>query len=97
MQKEINSANPRLPVHIFGVNETGQESGNGDMCFGRVLPWLQDTADQNVWGRWAVRWRDVVVLDVENSVRQVYNLTTYDLSKPENYATLKTILLDAAR
>jgi len=28
-----------------------------------VLPWLQDTVEQNVWTRWRVTYRDVRVLD----------------------------------
>ena len=60
MQGEIDAAGPPTPVRILGVNPAGYASGNAAMCQGRVLPWLQDTAQQDVWGSWQVTWRDVV-------------------------------------
>lgn len=66
------------------------------MTAGRTLPWLQDTQGQNVWEEWSVIWRDVVILDPQNNVRGVFNLTEHDLGMPANYAALKKMLLDAA-
>lgn len=66
------------------------------MTDGRTLPWLQDTQGQNVWEEWAVIWRDVVILDTQNNVRGIYNLTEHDLGIPANRAALKKMLLDAA-
>jgi hypothetical protein len=97
MQAEIVAAHPAKTVRILGLNAVGQEIDNALMCSGRVLPWLQDTAQQNVWGSWNVTWRDVFVLDTQNRVKRIYNLTTYDLAVPANYDTLKNILLNAAR
>ena len=78
------------------MNYAGQESGNASITNGRDLPWLQDTTEANVVASWAVTYRDLVVLDDDNEVFSVYNLTSHDLSNPDNYATLKAILLDAA-
>jgi hypothetical protein len=71
------------------------------------LPWLQDTAEVDVWDAWRVDllrptapgvvWRDVIVLDVHNHPIAVYNLTEHNLAIPSNYEALKTILRDAAR
>jgi hypothetical protein len=97
MQQEINAESTARPVHILGLNAVGYESGNADICRGRSIPWLQDTAQQNVWGRWNVTWRDVIVLDPDNSVIHIYNLTQHSLSDSANYANLKNILLQAAR
>lgn len=97
MQAEIDTANPATPVRIFGVNAAGEESGNDAFCQGRLLPWLQDTAQQNVWGDWQVTWRDVVILDKENRTIQVYNLTSHNLANTAYYEELRNILLDAAR
>jgi hypothetical protein len=97
MQAEIVAAHPAKTVRVLGVNAVGQESDNALMCSGRVLPWLQDTAQQNVWGSWNVTWRDVFVLDTQNRVKRIYNLTDYDLAIPANYDTLKSILLNAAK
>jgi len=97
MQKDIEAAQPPTPVQILGVNAAGEEAGNDIICAGRFLPWLQDTLEQNVWGAWHVTWRDVVILDRENRVLHVYNLTTHDLANPTNYAALRDLLLGAAR
>jgi len=83
-------------IRIAGVNAPELAAGNPGMVEGRVLPWLQDTKAVNAWGLWQVDFRDVIVLDDENKVVAIYNLTTYDLGKPENYVALRNILLGAA-
>ena len=97
MQREIDAAHPPKPIHILGINAAGQESDNELMCQGRVLPWLQDTTSQRVWDSWQVTWRDVVVLDPENKVIRIYNLTEHNLGAAANYTELRNILLLAAQ
>ncbi|MBI5837516.1 MAG: hypothetical protein HZB25_09750 [Candidatus Eisenbacteria bacterium] len=97
MQAEINAAHPAKVVRLLGVNAEGAESANAAMCEGRVLPWLQDTAQAAVWAGWAVTYRDVVILGTDNVRLSVHNLTEHDLSDTTNYNTLKATLLDAAR
>ena len=63
------------------MNEVGHESANDTMTEGRDIAWLQDTPDQNAWGVWAVRYRDVIVLDPEGTVVGVVNLTDFDLGE----------------
>lgn len=96
MQTELEMEDLAREVRILGVNSKGAEAGNSSVCEGRDLPWLQDTADEDVWGLWAVTYRDVVVADHENRVFAVYNLTEHDLTNPANYEALKAILRDAA-
>ena len=84
------------PIRILGVNKAGEEADNALVCQGRTLPWLQDTPAVNVWGSWRVTWRDVVVLDADNKIVRVYNLTDNDLHDPANYAELRGILVGAA-
>jgi hypothetical protein len=67
------------------------------MTAGRTLPWLQDTAQETVSARWNVTFRDFRILDSQNRVQAVFNLTDHDLSVPTNRVTLKQMLLDAAR
>ena len=93
MQGEIDADSTARAVQILGVNAAGQESGNADMCAGRTTPWLQDTAEVQVWNSWAVTWRDVVILDAENKVIAIYNLTEHRLEDADNYAALKNLLL----
>ena len=99
MQHEFDALPDSLglsPISILGVNETGQESENALICQGRTIPWLQDNPTQNAWGNWHVNWRDVVVLDGENHVIAVYNLTSYNLADPANYTYLRDLLVQAA-
>jgi hypothetical protein len=83
-------------VHLAGVNNSGEQAGNAKMCDGRTLPWLQDTPTAHVWRSWQVTERDVVVLDADNKIIHVYNLTDHNLGVAANYAELRGILLTAA-
>ena len=66
------------------------------MTADRVLPWLQPETGEDVWALWEVVYRDVVILGPGNEHLGSFNLTTNDLSDPENYAALKDQLLEAA-
>jgi hypothetical protein len=96
MQTDIDAAHPHLPVHICGVNQAGQESGNAEVCTGRTIPWLQETADHPCWTPWHVTYRDVVILDPQNRRAGVFNLTEHDLSVPANYDSLRAMILRVA-
>ena len=43
-----------------------------------------------------MEYRDVIIVDADNVVYAVYNLTDYDLSDDDNYAALKALFLEAA-
>jgi hypothetical protein len=85
-----------MEVHILGVNGIGHESGNADTYAGRTTPWLQDVLGVDVWTAWAVTYRDVLILDENNVVVGVYNLTSNDLGIPDNYNALRGLLVSAA-
>jgi len=85
-----------IPIRILGVNASGEAAGNAAMCAGRVLPWLQDQKPPDAWHLWQADFRDVIVLDDENKVVSIYNLTIHNLTDSTNYAQLRTILLTAA-
>lgn len=96
MQAEFDATVPELKIELLGVNGAGHESGVALMTEGRTIPLLQDTAEADVWGLWAVTYRDVVILDRENVPYGVFNLTEHDLANMAEYAALKGMLLDAA-
>jgi hypothetical protein len=96
MQGELDAIDTARPIRLLGINEAGQESGNSVIVVGRTIPWLQDTESEDVWAKWKVTYRDVVVLDPENRVAGVYNLTEHDLNVPANYDSLKALLLRVA-
>ncbi|MCC6526148.1 MAG: hypothetical protein IT373_26105 [Polyangiaceae bacterium] len=94
MQQELAAAG--LPVDILGVNAAGLEAGNAGVTAGRTLPWLQDTVAVDAWHDWNVTWRDCVILDGNNQVVTVYNLTVHNLADPASYAELRTLFEAAA-
>jgi len=96
MQDELIAENPGTIIRLLGCNQMGAEGGVPGMTNARDLPLTQDTLAENVWVDWAVTYRDVVVLDVDNIPVAVYNLTANDLANPVNYAALKQILKTAA-
>ena len=96
MQAELRAQRPDLEIEIHGINAPGHEPGNAQVCAGRVLPWLQDTFADDVWGSWQVTFRDCIVLDEDNKVLEIFNLTVHSLGVPEDYQELKDILIQAA-
>jgi len=96
MQAELDAASPAVPIHLFGVNMPGNEAGVPDMILGNTIGLLQDTVTDDVSTQWGVTYRDVYLLDQNNQVVEVYNLTTYNLDDPANYAYLRDRLLAIA-
>jgi hypothetical protein len=96
MQSEIDGLATTRPIRILGINAAGLESANSLMVAGRTIPWLQDTAAQDVWSQWKVTYRDVVILDSDNKVAGIYNLTDHDLAIAANYNALKSLLVKVA-
>ena len=81
---------------IHTVNYTGM-AGLPDLFNVSTLPGLQDDSAAMVWSNWGVAYRDVYILDANNEVSSVYNLTTYGLSSSANYQALHDLFLSAAQ
>ena len=96
MQKDLNQETTKRPIIILGINQFGKADGNPTITSDRDLPWLQDTATDDVWNLWVHEYRDVVILDAENKRVGLMGLTKSPLSNDENYARLKQMFLDAA-
>ena len=97
MQVELDTQYPGLEIDIIGVNEVGHESGNESICDGRDLPWLQDLSSTDWWGTWAPTYRDVIILDKNGELADVFNLTDKDIDGNDaNYVELETLLIDLA-
>ncbi len=84
-----------VPVTLYGVNGVGFESGNATFTDGRDIGLLQDTAQVEAWRLWNPVYRDVVILNGDNEVVGVYNLTVNNLGVAENYEALTQLLIDA--
>ena len=96
MQKELEPGQDEGRIQILGVNRAGQEAANASVTDGQDLPWLQETAEVDVWAAWQIAYRDVVIVGPDNRVVEVFNLTRKDLGIAENYAALKDLLLHAS-
>jgi hypothetical protein len=98
LQDEIDALGgvPRLDVSLLGINGIGDESGNASITSGRDIPWLQDVEAYQAWTTWGITYRDVVILDEDNVVVDVYNLTAHSLADTNNYNALRGMLLEAA-
>ena len=96
MQADLEKEHPGIAISLLAINAEGYESGMPDIAKVGDLPVLQDTKKAGVWDRWGAEWRDVIVLNGDNEVVAVYNLTTYDLSDPDHYAELEALLVGAA-
>jgi hypothetical protein len=51
----------------------------------------------DVWHSWDVEYRDVIVLDRDNQLAGVYNLTNHDLTIPAHRQELLELLLEVAQ
>ena len=96
MQKDIEAETWSTTVQIHGVNAAGLESGNAVTCQGRTTPWLQDTAAAQVYQKWEVTYRDVIIVNQDNEAVAAYNLTSHNLAVQANYDELKALLQQAA-
>ena len=72
MQAEVDAQQTLRAIQILGVNAIGRESGNEGTIDGRVIPWLQPSAGEDVWALWEVVYRDVVILGPGNEQLGVF-------------------------
>lgn len=103
LQAELEASYPILDIQIVGINEAGgYDVANDQMTSGRSLPWLQDVDNDgnqvsDVWyDSWDVTYRDVVIVNGQSEMVDVYNLTVNDLQQPADYAAMRDKLIDAA-
>ena len=54
------------------------------------------SAEDSIWEQWESQWRDFYILNKENELIEIYNLTEHNLNDPQNYQELKQKLIDAA-
>ena len=95
MQNDSALAGLAREVHILGVNGIGHQADNATICAGRTLPWLQDVPGVDVWTSWQVAYRDVIILNADNEITAVFNLTDQDLGDPTHYDALRDLLVQS--
>ncbi len=79
-------------IYILGINESGFEIANEQVTEGRDIPWLQDHDDVLMWSEWGVQYRDVLIFDESLTMREVINLSRFDLRDESNYSSMITTL-----
>lgn len=82
-------------MDIIVVNAIGYDAGNATLFGVTTLPVVQDDLVANAWTNWGAVWRDLYILDRTNHVTAVYNLTTYNLGDPANYAAAYDLFVAA--
>ena len=106
MQAELQAEYPQYDIDILAINQIGNGSGTGPTQVSQIspLPMVQDDASIDIWNIWhatspnpsSSAWREVQILDKQNEIIHTFSLTTYNLSDPTNYTTLKQMFVDAA-
>lgn len=82
-------------VQFLGVNREDGADDAAEAVEGVSIPLLQDTTDVDAWGLWEVEWRDLVLLDADNQVVGVINLTEHDLAEEENVELVRELVDEA--
>jgi len=85
-------------IRFMGINGPMYIDDNyQNMINGRILPWVQDTEESNIWYDWDVTLRDLFILDRNGNFVTKINLTTYnpDPNTPcaTNYDALYELLI----
>ena len=97
MQNEISSEYPELPIKILSINQIGAENGIESFNETHALPMVNDNTNDEIWVQWESQWRDFYILNKQNELLEVYNLTQHNLNDPLNYQELKQKLILAAQ
>lgn len=96
MQAELDTNYPSLGITLYGINMPGHEAGVDLMIDGHTIGLLQDTTTVDATTAWGGTWRDVYVLDEDNRVVEIINLTSSNLATQSNYDYLRDLLVTTA-
>ena len=83
MQQELSDKG--YDMSILGINKIGLEASNDVMTEGRDIPWLQDVPTVEMWSKWGVHYRDVLIFDETLMLQKVINLSQNNLIDTDNY------------
>jgi hypothetical protein len=96
MLDDIRIAQPDWNVEIVIINPSTRAQYASLAASATVLPWLQDTAEQDVWSRWGRTKDEFCVVDTQGSLLTVTNLGYASLEHGENRDAVRKVLLTAA-
>lgn len=95
MQTELQSEHPELNIHILGINQPENIGQGGEALVAAIssLPMVQDDSTANIWPSWGGIWRDVYILDRQNEVLHLFNLTQHNLAPGHGFCS-NTLYID---
>ena len=96
MQGELDEEYPDLDIKILSINQIGAENGTSSFSEIHALPMVNDNPTDDIWTEWDCEWRDFYILNKNNELLEVYNLTEHNLNDPVNYEELKQKLVVAS-
>jgi hypothetical protein len=97
MQDDFDADYPQLDIQILSIDKMNVNgAGAASYSVDKDLPMVADNSSDDIWNSWGGSWRDVVILDANNEIYSIYNLTTYNLGVTSNYDDLKQLFIDAA-
>ena len=85
MESELQASG--YNISILGINQPGNENGEALIASVSTLPVVQDDSVANVWPSWGATWRDVRILNKENELVYVYNLTQNNLAPGNGFCS----------
>lgn len=80
MQNELSADYPSLNIDILAINQLGAESGIASISSAHHLPIVNDESSIGIWSNWGGVWRDVFILNQQNEIHTIYNLTQHNLA-----------------
>lgn len=97
LNAELAAMGLPVPVTVLGINRPGREEGNPTLTDGVDLPWLQDTAQANVFGTWEHEvLRELKIVGRTGEEVATFDLNVQDPGDEANYQAIKQALVDAA-
>jgi len=98
VQSDLDSNYPDLDIQLLGINAVGGTAAeNAVMTLAVILlPWLQDDLGTNVATSWGASTDELVILDEDNLVDQVYDLVQHDPCVAAERVVLRNLLVDLA-
>ena len=87
-------ASHQSPPQFLSVNASGYESSLDKLAEEGTLPILQDELEIDMWDRWQITYRDVVVVDENLKPIARINLTDNSLSDEPVYNALLNLIKD---
>ena len=96
MQDELAAEYPNLNITILSINMIGAESGVALIPATDHLPIYNDDTNTNIWSNWGGGWRDVYILNQQNEIYTIYNLTQNNLAPGQGYCSDRTSTTEQA-